>query len=56
MTVNGYTEEEDNTEAILVVTSLGDPDGERTRIIANRSAATPADYITLADLERCLAL
>ena len=55
MTVNGYTEEEDNTEAILVVTSLGDPDGERTRIIANRSAATPADYITLADLERCLA-
>jgi HAD superfamily hydrolase (TIGR01509 family) len=56
MTVNGYTEEEDNTEAILVVTSLGDPDGERTSIIANRSAAAPADYITLADLERCLAL
>ena len=55
MTVNGYTEEEDNTEAILVVTSLGDPDGERTRVIANRSAAQPADYITLADLEHCLA-
>jgi HAD superfamily hydrolase (TIGR01509 family) len=55
MTVNGYTEEEDNHEAILVVTSLGDPDGERTRVIANRSAARPADYITLADLERCLA-
>jgi HAD superfamily hydrolase (TIGR01509 family) len=55
MTVNGYTEEEDNTEAMLVVTSLGDPDGERTRVIANRSAAQPADYITLADLERCFA-
>lgn len=55
MTVNGYTEEEDNSEATLVVTSLGDPDGERTRIIANRSAARPADHITLADLERCLA-
>jgi HAD superfamily hydrolase (TIGR01509 family) len=55
MTVNGYTEEEDNTEAILVVTSLGDPDGERTRVIANRGAATPGDHITLADLERCLA-
>ncbi len=54
MTVNGYTEEEDNSEAILVVTSLGDPDGERTRVIANRGAARPADYITLADLERCL--
>jgi HAD superfamily hydrolase (TIGR01509 family) len=55
MTVNGYTEEEDSTEAILVVTSLGDPDGERTRVIANRSAATPGEFITLADLEACLA-
>ena len=55
MTVNGYTEEEDNRESILVVTSLGDPDGERTRVIANRSRATPGDYITLADLEACIA-
>jgi HAD superfamily hydrolase (TIGR01509 family) len=55
MTVNGYTEEEDNSEAILVVTSLGDPGGERTRVVANRGAARPADYISLADLERCLA-
>jgi HAD superfamily hydrolase (TIGR01509 family) len=55
MTVNAYTEEEDNREATLVVTSLGDPGGERTRVIANRSAARPADYITLADLESCLA-
>lgn len=55
MTVNGYTEEEDSSEAILVVTSLGDPGGERTRVIANRGAARPADYISLADLERCLA-
>jgi HAD superfamily hydrolase (TIGR01509 family) len=49
MTVNGYTEEEDNSEAALVVTSLGDPDGERTRVIANRSSATPGEFITLAD-------
>lgn len=55
MTVNAYTEEEDNSEAILVVTSLGDPGGERTRVIANRGAARPADYISLADLEQCLA-
>ena len=55
MTVNGYTEEEDSSEAILVVTSLGDPGGERSRIIANRSDARPTDYITLTDLERCLA-
>ncbi len=55
MTVNGYTEEEDNTEAVLVVSSLGDPDGERTRVIANRGAARPGDFVTLADLEACLA-
>jgi len=55
MTVNGYTEEEANDEAILVVSSLGDPGGEPTRVIANRSAATPGDFVTLADLERCLA-
>jgi HAD superfamily hydrolase (TIGR01509 family) len=55
MTVNGYTEKEDNSEAVLVVSSLGDPDGERTRVIANRSPAQPGAYITLADLERCMA-
>ncbi len=55
MTVNGYTEEEDNSDAILVVTSLGEPGGERTRVIANRSVARPGEYITLADLEACLA-
>ncbi len=55
MTVNGYTEEEDSSEATLVVSSLGDPDGERTRVIANRSKATPGDHITLADLAAILA-
>lgn len=55
MTVNGYTEEEANDEAILVVSSLGDPGGEQTRVIANRSAASPGAYVTLADLEQCLA-
>jgi HAD superfamily hydrolase (TIGR01509 family) len=55
MTVNGYTEEEDSSEALLVVSSLGDPDGEKTRVIANRSEAKPGDYVTLADLEACLA-
>jgi beta-phosphoglucomutase-like phosphatase (HAD superfamily) len=54
MTVNGYTEEEDNSEAVLVVSSLGDPGGEPVRVIANRSGAQPGDFITLADLEHCL--
>ena len=54
MTVNGYTETEDVGEAILVVSSLGDPGGEITRVLANRSAARPGDWLTLADLEACL--
>ncbi|MEO5964037.1 MAG: HAD-IA family hydrolase [Candidatus Limnocylindrales bacterium] len=55
VTVNGYTADEDSREAILVVSSLGDPDGERTSVIANRGAARPGDHITLGDLEACLA-
>ena len=55
VTVNGYTEKEDFTEAILVVSSLGDPDGEQANVIANRSAARPGGYVTLADLAACLA-
>jgi HAD superfamily hydrolase (TIGR01509 family) len=54
ITVNGYTEDEDFSEGALVVTSLGDPDGETTRVIANRNRAHPGDYITLMDLEACL--
>ncbi len=55
VTVNGYTEHEDFREAVLVVSSLGDPDGEKTRVIANRSAARPGEYVTLEDLRACLA-
>ncbi len=54
VTVNDYTEAEDSGEAVLVVTSLGDPGGETTRIVANRSGAHPGAWITLADLEACL--
>ncbi len=55
VTVNGYTEAEDSSEAILVVSSLGDPGGEATAVIANRSAARPGEWITLDDLEACIA-
>jgi HAD superfamily hydrolase (TIGR01509 family) len=54
ITINGYTETEDASEAVLVLTSLGDPAGEATTVIANRSGARPGDWITLADLEACL--
>lgn len=55
VTVNAYTEAEDFAEAVMVVTSLGDPDGERTEVLANRGRATPGDWVTMADLAACLA-
>ncbi|MDP2997093.1 MAG: HAD-IA family hydrolase [Bryobacterales bacterium] len=55
VTVSGYTREEDFTAAALVVSSLGDPGGEVCQVLANRSAARPASYITVADLDKILA-
>jgi HAD superfamily hydrolase (TIGR01509 family) len=54
ITVNGYTEDEDFTEAALVVTSLGDP-GEPARVLANRTPAEPGELVDLTDLEACMA-
>jgi HAD superfamily hydrolase (TIGR01509 family) len=54
VTVNGYTQDEDSREAVLVVTSLGDPGQEPIRVLADRGAADPGEWVTLADLEACL--
>jgi HAD superfamily hydrolase (TIGR01509 family) len=54
VTINDYTQDEDATEAILVVSSLGDPDGEQAIVLANRSTARPTGWVSLADLEACL--
>jgi HAD superfamily hydrolase (TIGR01509 family) len=50
VTVNGYTRDEDFAGAALVVSELGDPDRPPIDVLANRSAARPGDYLTLADL------
>jgi len=55
VTVSSYTVDEDFSEAVMVVSSLGDP-GEPTEVIANRGPAEPGDYITLEDLQACLAV
>jgi HAD superfamily hydrolase (TIGR01509 family) len=55
VTVSGYTGAEDFSEAVLVVSSLGDP-GEPAEILANRSPAEPGPYITLDDLQACLSV
>jgi HAD superfamily hydrolase (TIGR01509 family) len=55
VTLSSYTTGEDMREAVLVVTSLGDP-GTPARVVANESAARPGDQVTIADLEACLTL
>jgi HAD superfamily hydrolase (TIGR01509 family) len=55
VTVNGYTRDEDSSEAVLVVSELGDPGRPPIEVLANRGAARPGDLITLADLTACLA-
>jgi len=52
VTVSSYTAEEDMSEAVMVVTSLGDP-GEPAVVLANRVGAAPGELITLADLDAC---
>lgn len=52
VTVSGYTAEEDMSEAMLVVSSLGDP-GEPAVVLSNRGAAEPREVVTLADLDAC---
>ena len=53
VTVSSYTADEDMSEALLVVTSLGDP-GEPARVLANRTSVRLGGQVTLADLEACL--
>jgi HAD superfamily hydrolase (TIGR01509 family) len=54
VTVNGYTRDEDFTEAVLVVSELGDPGRPPIEVLANRSPARPGDHLTLDDLRAAL--
>ena len=53
VTPSSFTRGEDFAEAALVVSTLGDP-GEPLEVLANRSAATPGDRLTPADLQALL--
>lgn len=53
VTPSSYTLGEDFAEAALVVSHLGAP-GEPLAVLANRSRARPAGWLTLADLDACL--
>jgi HAD superfamily hydrolase (TIGR01509 family) len=50
VTVSTYTADEDFSGAALVVSSLGDPDGERAMVIADPFDVRPGAAVTLQDL------
>ena len=54
VTPTAFTRDLPIEAAALVVSSLGEPDGVRTHVIANRSHARVADYVTPENLVDCL--
>jgi HAD superfamily hydrolase (TIGR01509 family) len=55
VTYNDLTKEEDFGEAAMVVSCLGDPGGEQAIVRENRTGASPAGFLEVADLEKVLA-
>ena len=54
VTVNDYTRDEDFTNAALVVSSLGDPGGEKTAVLADAARVPVGDWVTLQTLKALL--
>ncbi|MFN2118636.1 MAG: HAD-IA family hydrolase [Candidatus Promineifilaceae bacterium] len=54
VTFNQLTENEDFSEADIVVSSLGDPDGEKTIVFQNHTQADPSGYVKVSDLDAIL--
>lgn len=55
VTVSSYTRNEDFSGAALVVSSLGDPGGESTTVLADVAGVRPGEYISIADIDVILA-
>lgn len=55
ITVNDDTRDEGFDGAALVVSSLGDPGGERTAVLSDPYGVRPGAWITLGDVQTCLA-
>jgi HAD superfamily hydrolase (TIGR01509 family) len=55
ITVSSFAAQEDFSEALLVVSDLGDPGRPPIEVLANRSTVRPRDYLTLDDLIGLLA-
>ena len=56
VTTSWFTTGEDFSEARLVVSALGDPDGERSEVRANRTGRPVGEYVRLEDLAVVLAV
>jgi beta-phosphoglucomutase-like phosphatase (HAD superfamily) len=54
VTVSEYTADEDFSEADLVVSSLGDPAGPETTVLANRSGVAVGSFVTLEVLAKVI--
>ena len=52
-TVNGYTVDEDSSEAYWWCRNWVDPD-EPVEVLADRAVVAVREFVTLADLEACL--
>jgi beta-phosphoglucomutase-like phosphatase (HAD superfamily) len=50
VTTSWFTTGEDFSEARLVVSALGDPEGERSEVRANRTGHPVGEYVRLEDL------
>jgi HAD superfamily hydrolase (TIGR01509 family) len=54
VTVSSYTRDEDFAHASIVLTCLGDLDGEKCEVLQNRSLANPVNFFSISDLEAIL--
>lgn len=54
VTFNQLTHAEDFSEAAIVLSSLGDPGGEETVVVQNRTPANPQGYFSIEDLAKVL--
>ena len=54
VTISSYTAKEDFSEAEFVVNSLGDPQGPKVRVLANRAGVTIGEYVRLENLTAVL--
>jgi HAD superfamily hydrolase (TIGR01509 family) len=55
ITFNQLTQNEDFSEAAIVLSSLGDPGGDEMVVAENHTGANPEGYFTVDDLEEVLA-